>query len=260
MKKILLTFDVEEFDIPGEYGQQLSIEEQLEVTSLGLQEVIALLDKYQIRCTFFTTAVYAINKPEFIKEIARHHEIASHGYYHSSFENADLRKSKMALEKLLQTNISGYRMARLAPVDDLEIQKAGYHYNSSLNPTWIPGRYNNLKKPRIPFVSNHIWNIPTSVTPTFRIPLFWLSFKVFPMWFLKMLMLNTLRHDQFLSLYFHPWEFIDIRKYKLPHYIKRKSGEKMLQRIEETITLLKDNAEFVTMDEFITDYNRQKSI
>jgi peptidoglycan/xylan/chitin deacetylase (PgdA/CDA1 family) len=260
MKKILLTFDVEEFDIPGEYGQDLPIEEQLEVSTSGLQKVIELLDKYRIRCTFFTTAVYAINKPDLIKKLALHHEIASHGYYHSSFENADLKKSKDVLEELLQTSISGYRMARLAPVDDFELQKAGYQYNSSLNPTLIPGRYNNLHKPRIPFASNHIWNIPTSVTPTFRIPLFWLSFKVFPMWLLKRFMLNTLHHDQFLSLYFHPWEFVDIKKYKLPHYIKRKSGEGMLQRIEETITLLKENAEFVTMDEFITDYKHQKAI
>jgi hypothetical protein len=35
-------------------------------------------------------------------------------------------------------------MAGLQPVDDAEIEKAGYEYNSSMNPTYIPGRYNNL--------------------------------------------------------------------------------------------------------------------
>jgi hypothetical protein len=56
-------------------------------------------------------------------------------------------------------------MAGLQPVDDAEIEKAGYEYNSSMNPTYIPGRYNNLSKPRTAYYTNKLLNIPISVTP-----------------------------------------------------------------------------------------------
>jgi len=54
------------------------------------------------------------------------HEIASHGFYHSSFETADLRKSKEALEELTGQPVNGFRMARMMPVEEEEIHKAGY--------------------------------------------------------------------------------------------------------------------------------------
>ena len=39
MKYILLTFDVEEFDLPLEYGQAISLEQQLEIGKKGLDEI-----------------------------------------------------------------------------------------------------------------------------------------------------------------------------------------------------------------------------
>jgi len=254
--KILLTFDVEEFDVPVEYEQKIDLEKQIEISTIGLQNVLALIEKHDVKCTFFTTAIFALEQTELMKIIARTHEIASHGYEHSSFKNSDLKKSKETLEALLDVKIFGYRMARLAPVDDSEIENSGYAYNSSMNPTWIPGRYNHFFKQRTPFQTGNVWNIPTSVTPVFRIPLFWLSFKQFPMWVLKKMMLRTFEHDGYLSLYFHPWEFTDIKTFNLPTYISKYSGEKMLQRLEETILLLKNEGDFITMNEFV---NNQKN-
>ncbi len=256
--KVLLTFDVEEFDIPIEYKQEISFEKQIEVSTKGLQNALTLIEKHHIPCTFFTTARYALEQPELMKIIAKSHEIASHGYSHSMFKTEDLKKSRETLEALFDCSIYGYRMARLAPVDDNEIEKAGYTYNSSMNPTWIPGRYNHLDKPRKPFLTGNVWNIPTSVTPVFRIPLFWLSFKNFPMWLLKNLMLRTLRNDGFLSLYFHPWEFTDISGFGLPAYISRHSGEQMIKRLEETIILLKNEAEFICINDFVKNLRPHK--
>jgi len=72
-------------------------------------------------------------------------------------------------------------MAGLQPVDDAEIKKAGYENNSSMNPTYIPDRYNNLSKPRTAYYTNKLLNLPISVTRLIRFPLFWLSFKNFPL-------------------------------------------------------------------------------
>ncbi len=253
---ISLTFDVEEFDTPEEYGRTLSFEEKISTSTTGLNSMMEILDQHpEVRCTFFTTATYAQAQPELIKKISEQHEIASHTFYHSSFKNEDLLSSRLALEEITGKPVVGFRMPRLAPVSNLEILKAGYTYNSSLNPTWIPGRYFNLFKPRTPFLEDGLIQVPTSVTPIFRIPLFWLSFKNFPMWWLKAMMIRTLKHDGALSLYFHPWEFIDLTNYGLPNFMTKISGEAMLKRLEETIHLLKSEGDFITMNEFV---NKQK--
>ncbi|MEI6595503.1 MAG: polysaccharide deacetylase family protein [Bacteroidota bacterium] len=254
---ICLTFDVEEFDTPEEYGHSMSFEEKISTSTTGLNRVMEIIDINEIRCTFFTTATYAQTEPKLIKRISEQHEIASHTFYHSSFKNEDLLSSKLALEEITGKQVNGFRMPRLAPVSNLEILKAGYTYNSSLNPTWIPGRYNNLKKPRTSFYEEGLLQIPTSVTPIFRIPLFWLSFKNFPMWWLKKMMLKTLKHDGCLSLYFHPWEFIDTTNYGLPKFMTKISGEAMLKRLEETIHLLKNEGEFITMNELASNYSKE---
>lgn len=245
--KILLTFDVEEFDIPLEYGCTIPPEEQIEITTAGLQKIYELVSAHKIKCTFFTTAIYAQQQPALIQTISREHEIASHGRTHSSFIVNDLSVSKEILEAIIQKPVYGFRMARHAPVETSAIEEAGYMYNSSSNPTWIPGRYNYLHKPRLPFFSGKVLNIPTSVTPLVRIPLFWLSFKNFPISLFHLLMVHTMNHDRFLSLYFHPWEFVEIKMYGLPWFISRRCGNDLLIRLHDTINILKNEADFITM-------------
>src|SRR5690242_5558635 len=91
---LLLSFDVEEFDMPLEYGQTISEQEQLQKGHEGL---IALMDTIElsfIEATFFTTANFAQHFPDAIKNISSRHEIASHTFYHSHFKTDDLVQSK----------------------------------------------------------------------------------------------------------------------------------------------------------------------
>lgn len=247
---ILLSFDVEEFDVPEEYGQILEDSVKFKVSAEGLENVLKLLDRLNIRATFFTTANFAIHHPSKMLEIAKKHEVASHGFYHSAFCVEDLARSKQALEEILDQQITGFRMARLQPVEDREIQLAGYQYNSSMNPTYLPGRYNNFSKSRLPYHSEKLLNIPVSVTPLIRFPLFWLSFKNLPLPLYKLASRITLHWDSYLNLYFHPWEFTNIRGYQLPGYIKKRSGKEMLDRLENYLTWLRPLGKFVTFSEF----------
>ena len=75
IKRILLTFDVEEFDIPQEYGRDIEAQEQISVTADGLQTVLELLDQLHITATFFTTAHFALSQPDLMKQVARKHEV-----------------------------------------------------------------------------------------------------------------------------------------------------------------------------------------
>ena len=141
---ILLSFDIEEFDMPLEYEGTISLEEQLSVSRKGLQNILRILKKYQIKATFFSTVIFAENNQDLIQELLSDgHELASHTWFHSDFEEKHLLESKLRLEELFNTKIIGLRMPRMSPVSDDAVENAGYFYNSSINPTFLPGRYKN---------------------------------------------------------------------------------------------------------------------
>ena len=176
---ICLTFDLEEFDLPLEYKQDISLEKQMEITTRGVRILLSLLDKYDLSCTFFTTANYAQHNAVLVKAIAKKHEIASHSFFHSLFHANDLKKSKETLEEICGTEVIGFRMPRMAAVNYVDLKAAGYKYDSSLNPTCIPGRYNHFSRSKTIYKENDLTVFPASVTPHIRTPLFWLSFKNF---------------------------------------------------------------------------------
>ena len=250
-KNILLSFDVEEFDLPLEYRKTINVDEQLSTGYKGLLELKDILSEKNPAATFFTTAFFAENFPTEIKELSISNEIASHTYFHSSFKEEDLRFSKGKLEQITGKQIFGMRMPRMKKINASSVIAAGYAYNSSINPTWIPGRYNNLRVSRKIFLENNLIQFPVSVTPTFRIPLFWLAFKNMPYPIFLKLALQTLRNDGYICLYFHPWEFIDLSEYKLPSYITRGSNKKLSIKLERLINDLSNEGPFSTMHDFL---------
>lgn len=239
----LLSFDIEEFDMPFEYGKDISFDDQINISIKGTNSILDLLAKYSIKATFFSTAIFAINAPQVIERIKNEgHELASHTYYHSKFEVKDLLDSKLKLEELFGSEIYGFRMPRMMPVSDLEIEKAGYTYNSSINPTFLPGRYNNLHISRTFYKLENVLQLPASVSP-FRIPLFWLSFHNFPLWYYKMLVKRTYQKDGYINIYFHPWEFTDLtdkERFGFPGYVSKNSGEKMIARMDNFMNWLNE--------------------
>lgn len=251
---ILLSFDIEEFDMPLEYKGSISFEEQIRISREGTIRILDILRKYNAKATFFSTVIFAQNNTDVVKRLLEEgHELASHTYYHSSFKNEDLKASREALEALFNTEVVGLRMPRMAPVEEEEVQKAGYVYNSSINPTFLPGRYNNLHLPRTYFKKADVWQIPASVS-WFRIPLFWLSFHNFPQKIYHFLAKQALKRDQYLNIYFHPWEFSDISNpdFKLPSIATKNTGIKMEKRFEFLLNYLSEQKiPFGTFKDFI---------
>jgi peptidoglycan/xylan/chitin deacetylase (PgdA/CDA1 family) len=253
---VLLSFDIEEFDMPFEYGKEISFEDQIAISRAGTIAILDLLDKYSVKATFFCTVTFAENIPDLIKRITETgHELASHGYYHSDFKPEHLLQSKLKLEELSGKEITGYRMARMMPVDEKEIEKAGYTYNTSINPTYLPGRYNNFNISRTHFIKDNVLQIPASVSPMVRFPLFWLSFHNLPLSIYKTLASWTYKKDKYLNIYFHPWEFTDLNDFErfgFPGYVRKNTGVKMIERMEILISWMKrKNYPFGTFQEFI---------
>ncbi|CAA7196205.1 polysaccharide deacetylase family protein [Chryseobacterium potabilaquae] len=251
---VLLSFDIEEFDMPLEYKGEISFEKQISISQEGLQKILDILKKYGVKATFFSTVVFAEHSRSLIERLLKEgHELASHTWFHSDFEEKHLKESKEKLEELFSTTITGLRMPRMMQVSNNAVENAGYVYNSSINPTYLPGRYNNLKVSRTYFSEGNVIQIPASVSPNFRIPLFWLSFHNFPLSFYKKIALDTLKKDKYLNIYFHPWEFADIKDeaFKLPGFTVKNSGKDMVERFDEFVEwLTKKGYSFGTFQEF----------
>jgi hypothetical protein len=132
-----------------------------------------------------------------------------------------------------------------------DIAEAGYAYDASVHPTWLPGRYNNLHMPRALYRSEGMPRVPASVSPWFRLPLFWLAFKNYPYRLYLHLCRRVLEADGYLSLYYHPWEFTDVRGYGLPGYTVRGCEGWLLERLHRLVDDLQREADFVSMDELV---------
>jgi hypothetical protein len=144
----------------------------------------------------------------------------------------------------------------LQKIDYDKLIQAGYKYDSSINPTFLPGRYNNFRVSRTPFkiANTEIMELPVSVTPLIRFPLFWLSFKNLPFFLYRFLCNSVLRKDNFLHLYFHPWEFAKTDQFKIPGYIRKPDGDRYTKKFDTLLNFLKRKCDFVTVSEFMETY------
>lgn len=116
---------------------------------LIVENLLALLDEYQVKATFFTTGMFAEEFSTLIQKIAeRGHEIASHSYSHTmvtSFPSLaafslDLQRSLTVLRSIVGDDIIGFRAPKWSiPKDNLDsyyqiLVDNGLKYDSSLYP------------------------------------------------------------------------------------------------------------------------------
>lgn len=261
---ILLSFDTEEFDVPRESGVDFPLEEAMKVSRFGTTRILDILKANGVKATFFCTTNFADNAPDIMRRIVNEgHEIAAHGVDHWQPKPSDVFTAKKRLEEITGKEVKGYRQPRMFPVSAEDLRNAGYIYNSSLNPCWIPGHYNHLRDPRTPFMADGLLQIPTAVTPTLRIPLFWLALHNFPLWLYKTLALRTWRHDGNFATYFHPWEFFPLGEhpeFKVKFISRNHAGEGMEHRLDSVIKMFREKgAQFGTYSEFTKQFKKQEA-
>lgn len=215
-------FQVGAFNQLIQHGQWYRFETRLEKNT---ERTLELLDRFQIKATFFVLGWIADRYPELIHRVAeRGHEIASKGYYHrntllmtpAEFRE-DLARTREALENASNTRVLGYRMADgwLGPNDlwalDVLAQE-GYAYDSSIAPRWR--QFAN--EPWRRFLHQHssgeckLWEFPISTARLWR----WVVpvsggnyFRQFPRWFIRRAVSRWDRNYQFpFVMYFHVWE------------------------------------------------------
>ena len=232
----------------------------------GIPRLLNILQKHNIKATFFVTADALKKNSSFFKVLQKEgHEIALHGYKHVRFDNLSTKdKKRHILEakkiygKILNKKPKGFRAPQLA-IDNatLEIlESQGFQYDSSYAPLnlfqliffptklklWIKSTFSPTKKYKI---INNLQEIPTS---SFIFPFVSLAFRMFPKP-LIMVFYNIVKMFYKDQIFFaHSWDFIKLNESKIdklcPH-------EKFIDRLDYFILQAIKKNKFVKMEELI---------
>lgn len=279
MKTLLLTFDIEEFNVPKDYGIDISLKEQCRISRQGLIRVLDLLKRTNTKSTFFTTLIFARNEPDLIKRIIKEgHELALHAYDHDhDYTNMPekesyfyLKKAKDEIEKKFKVKISGFRGPQMRRPSYSLLKKLGISYDSSLHPTFVPlagallqklkGLISSKPSLKTTYLTSYTKNflgkrnifrkdgviiVPLSVSPVVRMPMFWIAFRNLPLSYTKACAKSSLIGTGFLNMYFHPWDFSDLendkRFSKMFSLITKNTGLYAINKLETFINWTKRN-------------------
>jgi len=247
-RTILLTWDVEEYDAPADFGaapfQDGGLARGIEIW----REWLEISARWKSPGTLFVTARLAEAAPELLQQASgRSHEIASHAWSHEKGSELRLEASRRRISEIAGREVVGFRSPRLRHVPLIEVAAAGYRYDASSNPAVVPGRYWRRSQKRKPHRSSGLWEVPASVLPLVRFPLFWASFHILPLPVYLGACRMLLAWDGLLTLYFHPWELSDLKEKEIPLWIRRRSRKRRIQRMETLIRALGNLGEFRTI-------------
>ncbi len=229
----ILTVDVEEWFHGHNYLDHVPPEQwdsEESRVEKGTRRCLELLDRHNVKATFFVLGWTAERHPQVVAEIAeRGHEIGCHSYMHpevfklSADEfRVDCQKALNALAAAGVENVAGYRAPSFSitpPVHSyLEIlQELGFRYDCSIFPVRHP-RYGQPGSPREAYrlsaADDALAVIPM---PTWRILGQNIPFsgggymRLLPWPAYKFLRAMAKRQNQPCIVYIHPWEMDDFK-------------------------------------------------
>lgn len=240
-KKFLsLSVDLEEFGLPLEYACAISKKQQYEISLQGLRCLTGFLKKHNLKVTFFATTNMAEAFPESLQSLSCDgHEVALHAVMEEEEKKSGfcLRNQKSTVEQIIGKKIYGCRTHRLAPLPTRILNEAGLLYDNSLHPTYVPGRYCNIFKPKRIHINEGIVKVPVSVTPVSNLPFSWFWFRNFGFHYAVFCSKAVYLNRDYINIYFHSWDFAKINislKWNLKPLI-RNTGYKMLSILDRYI-------------------------
>lgn len=254
-RTFLLTIDLEEFD-------RANGDAAFELSRKGLENLKEVLSVNDVTGTFFTTSTFASRFPDIIRSIAENHEIALHAYDHThNYKEMNpveakehLENAKDILEKMTGNMIIGFRAPQMqAPGMDV-LRDIGLKYDSSLHPTYVPGRYSHHKETMEIHEVDGMVRVPVSVTPMFRLAYSWLWFRVGGEWYAKQCTRATMKMMDFVSIYFHPWDFVDLRSVKGLPFMYGRNTQKSPGMLDRYLKWLKGKGfKFMSMGDYLKE-------
>ena len=266
-RKICLSFDVEEFNIPQQNNVKHPSNRNTKFSEAGLRKINDLFTEKGILGTFFFTGYYAKCEPESVKTTQKKgHEIGCHSYqeiHHSKLNSEQIKKqislATEILTKLCGEKPKGFRTPQFSVnrhIRDRLIEER-YFYDSSSHPALVPTKYLNFQDSLYPSLykknQKFLAILPVSVIPIIRFPISWWWMRNLGVWLTILGAEINLKMGRDVVLYFHPWEFVKLPKIKgVPSSINKNTGDKSLEMMEKFIThFQRKGYEFTTLSSIV---------
>lgn len=256
-RTFLLTMDLEEFE-------RASVEDRFRISREGLDAFVPLVERLGIPVTFFTTASFARRYPGTVRELVETHEIALHALEHTDnyrtmgeMEARErLTEARNVLEGIIGNgyNITGFRAPQMQAPRIEVLEKVGIRYDSSLHPTFVPGRYSHHHEPMDIHRQGNIVRIPVSVTPLLRQAYSWIWFRALGVPYVRWNTRMTERRLPFVTIYFHPWDFRDLRRVPGIGSLYARNTHRSVAMLEKYLVWLKERGyHFGTMGGYLRE-------
>lgn len=265
MKRLLLTFDVEEVDWgpPPTFGR-----DSTDPSAEGIDRVLPVLERISVRATFFCTGLFAKRRPERIRRIAEWgHEIASHGWEHRddygrlspSVAIDRLRNSRRLLEDITGREVHGVRTPRLSACPAKLLAGSGFSYDASHQPSWVRRGLRGLRMPRGPWEQEGILHVPLSVVPVIRLPVAWYVLRLAGAGTTGALARLAGAGTPFVHLYFHPWEAAVLDSDLARHPLGWRAGPAWIRPFETLVSQLARNYVPESVGEFVAAWRTRRA-
>ncbi len=219
-----LSIDVEEWYETMLFDRNYTGDSEMTNLPENIADILDLLDKHNVKATFFVVAHVAEKYPEAIRIISgKGHEICSHGYLHRPvYKNSkqdfikDVGYSLGVLSKLANTQILGYRAPTWSITKEMDwaidvLYSLGLKYDSSIYPVGINPFNLPENHKRFPYkIKADFIEFPPS---TFKFLGYNFPFsggiflRFFPLNFIKKQIQDINKDKHPALVYFHPWEF-----------------------------------------------------
>jgi polysaccharide deacetylase family protein (PEP-CTERM system associated) len=243
LNKTLISVDVEDginIALRDYFGIQINPTERV---LSNTDVILALLERHDVKGTFFILGEIAQHYPELVKKIYSHgHELSVHGLTHKQYfklnpteVKKEITYTKALLENLCGCTVLGHRAPAfsITPANKWAlqlVQEAGFTYDSSIVPA-ITSRYGwpgfkkeivNLELPN----GGHLIEVPISVASFFgkSIPVGGGGYlKFFPFWLTNHL-ISKIQKQRPAMVYLHPYEVDTDRYPEFFHQAAAKAG------------------------------------
>lgn len=236
MKTFCMTIDLEQ-DFGGRLNTYYGVAD-------GLPILLDLFKKYSVNATFFITGDVLKKEGDYIKKLflKTNHDLALHGYNHIPIKHLsyidtyeEVRTAKHIFNQVFNKNPGGYRTPYLASNKYLQsiLQKEDFVYDSSICPTFFPGRFFNLTSSHNLYGLDGIVELPVSTIPFTKLPLGLSFYRKQSNIFNKLMKYS----GDTIVFYAHPHEFINIpSSMGVPAFLKIKDPKQNIKIIEKLLT------------------------
>jgi polysaccharide deacetylase family protein (PEP-CTERM system associated) len=218
--------------------------------------LLALLERYDVRATFFVLGWIADRLPGLVRDIERAgHEIASHGYDHQLLTDLsadefdrDLGRALVSLRSCgITQEVIGYRAPSFTIVERTKwalpiLERHNLRYDSSIVPIGFHPDYGIPNGPLLPFkITEGLYEFPLSCVEVFgtRLPCCGGAyFRLLPYAYTRTAIRRCNAEGRQVVFYVHPWEIDPGQpRMKLPlskrirHYYGLARTERKLERL-----------------------------